>query len=229
MPGESRQERKVVSVLFVDLVGFTGSSDGRDPEDVRDMLESYHHAAEVAIASFGGNLEKFIGDAVMAVFGAPISYGDDAERAVRGGLEVLASVKRLGLDARAAVNTGEAVVAGGAAAESGQALAMGDVVNTASRMQSQAPTGALIVGEETYVLTRHAFQYESMTSVDAKGKKDPIAVWRAVAPVATPAQTSKTPMIGRARQMQLLGSIWDGAISDHRPHLLTVLGPPGIG
>src|SRR6266851_3096193 len=139
--GGTRQERKVVSVLFVDLVGFTGRADGRDPEDVRDVLQSYHRTAEAAISSFGGNLEKFIGDAVMAVFGAPLSHGDDAERAVRAGLKVLESVKDLGLEARAAVNTGEAVVAVGAAAGSGQALAMGDVVNTASRLQSSAPPG----------------------------------------------------------------------------------------
>src|SRR5713226_8779996 len=164
--GGTRQERKVVSVLFVDLVGFTGRADGRDPEDVRDVLQSYHRTAEAAISSYGGNLEKFIGDAVMAVFGAPISHGDDAERAVRAGLRVLAAVEELGLEARAAVNTGEAVVAVGAAASSGQALAMGDVVNTASRLQASALARGLVVGHETYLLTRNAIRYESLTSID---------------------------------------------------------------
>ena len=226
---DERQERKVVSILFVDLVGFTGGSDGRDPEDVGAMLKTYHDAAEVAITSYGGNLEKFIGDAVMAVFGAPISHGDDAERAVRAGLKVLASIKDLGFEARAAVNTGEALVAVGAAAGSGQALAMGDVVNTASRLQSSAPSGGLIVGQETYRLTRGAVQYEPLNPVDAKGKREPVEVWRAIAPIAGPAERPKTPMVGRDREMRLLRSIWDGSIGDRRPHLVTVLGPPGIG
>src|SRR5258708_21059115 len=110
LAGETRQERKVVSVLFVDLVGFTGRSHDGDPEDVRDTLQSYHGAAERAIESFGGNLEKFIGDAVMAVFGAPISHGDDAEPPVRAGLNVLAAVEALGLQAPPAVHAGEAVL-----------------------------------------------------------------------------------------------------------------------
>src|SRR5438445_1822407 len=137
--GGTRQERKVVSVLFVDLVGFTGRADGRDPEDVRDVLQSYHRTAEADISSFGGNLEKFIGDAVMAVFGAPISHGDDAERAVRAGLRVLEGIDELNrehaldLAARAAVNTGDALVSLDAAQDGG-ALATGDVVNTASRL-----------------------------------------------------------------------------------------------
>lgn len=226
---EERQERKVVSILFVDLVGFTGRSERSDPEEVRDLLESYHGVARRVISSFGGNLEKFIGDAVMAVFGAPVSHGDDAERAVRSGLEVLAGVSGLGVEARAAVNTGEAVVAVGAGASSGQSLAMGDVVNTASRLQSSAPPGTLVVGEETYRLTRNAIRYEPLEPVEAKGKEQTLALWRAAAPIATAPDRPQTPMIGRDREMQLLGSIWDRAVDDRRPHLVTVLGPPGIG
>ncbi len=229
LAGETRQERKVVSVLFIDLVGFTGRSHDGDPEDVRDTLQSYHGAAERVIGSFGGNLEKFIGDAVMAVFGAPISHGDDAERAVRGGLRVLAAVEELGLQARAAVNTGEALVAVGAAASSGQALAMGDVVNTASRLQASAPPGGLVVGHETYLLTRNAIRYESLTSIDAKGKPEPVMVWRALETLAAAPERPKTPMVGRDREMDLLSSIWDRAVTDRRPHLVTVVGPPGIG
>jgi class 3 adenylate cyclase len=218
-----------VSILFVDLVGFTGRSHDGDPEDVRDTLQSYHRAAERVIESFGGNLEKFIGDAVMAVFGAPISHGDDAERAVRGGLRVLAAVEELGLQARAAVNTGEAVVVVGAAASSGQALAMGDVVNTASRLQASAPPGGLVVGHETYLLTRNTIRYESLTSIDAKGKPEPVEVWRALEPLAAAPERPKTPMVGRDGEMDLLSSIWDRAVTDRRPHLVTVVGPPGIG
>jgi class 3 adenylate cyclase/tetratricopeptide (TPR) repeat protein len=229
LTGESRQERKVISVLFADLVGFTGHSHDGDPEDVRDTLNAYHGAAKEAIESFGGNLEKFIGDAVMAVFGAPISHGDDAERAVRAGLRVLAAVEDLGLRARAAVNTGEAVVAVGAAASSGQALAMGDVVNTASRLQSAALPGALVVGHETYLLTRNSIRYEKLNSVTAKGIPEPVEAWCAIGPLATRPERPRTPMVGRDREMDLLTSIWDRAVTDRRPHLVTIVGPPGIG
>jgi class 3 adenylate cyclase/tetratricopeptide (TPR) repeat protein len=224
----AKQERKLVSVLFVDLVGFTGRADRSDPEDVRDMLETYHAAAQRAIESFGGTLEKFIGDAVMAVFGAPISHGDDAERAVRAGLTVLESVAELKLQARAAVNTGEAVVAVSPAAGFG-ALAMGDVVNTASRLQSSAPPGGLVVSEETYRLTRNAIRFEPAPTLDAKGKTEPVLVWRAIAPAAAAPDRSVTPMVGRDRELDLLDSIWSSAVRDRRPHLVTIIGPPGIG
>jgi class 3 adenylate cyclase/tetratricopeptide (TPR) repeat protein len=225
----SKQERKLVSVLFVDLVGFTGRADRSDPEDVRDMLQTYHAAAQRAIESFGGTLEKFIGDAVMAVFGAPISHGDDAERAVRAGLRVLESVAELKLEARAAVNTGEAVVSVGSGAASGQALAMGDVVNTASRLQSSAPPGGLVVSEETYRLTRNAIRYESSPALDAKGKGKPVTVWRAIAPAEAAPDRLVIPMVGRDRELDLLDSIWSSAVRDRRPHLVTIIGPPGIG
>jgi class 3 adenylate cyclase/tetratricopeptide (TPR) repeat protein len=225
----AKQERKLVSVLFVDLVGFTGRSEHGDPEDVRDLLQTYHAAAKGAIESFGGTLEKFIGDAVMAVFGAPTSHGDDAERAVRAGLRVLEAVAQLKLEARAAVNTGEAVVTVGSAARSGQALAMGDVVNTASRLQSSAPPGGLVVGEETYRLTRNAIRFEPLPALDAKGKAEPVVVWRAIAPASPGPERSATPMVGRDRELDLLDSIWSGAVKDRRPHLVTIVGPPGIG
>src|SRR5436309_7846652 len=131
----TRQERRVVSVLFVDLVGFTSKSEQLDPEDVRSFLTVYYERARAEIERFGGRVEKFIGDAVMAVFGAPVAYGDDAQRAVRAGLQVLERVEQLGLAARAAVETGEAVVRLSDPA-SGDAIAMGDVGNTASRLQS---------------------------------------------------------------------------------------------
>src|SRR5438552_861751 len=174
----AKQERKLVSVLFVDLVGFTGQSERADPEDVRDTLNAYRAAAQESIQVFGGNMEKFIGDAVMAVFGAPVSHGDDAERAVRAGLGVLEAVARLKLIARGGVNTGEAVVTVASGRATGEALAMGDVVNTASRLQTSAPPGGLVVGEETYRLTRNAIKYQALPSVDAKGKQALIPAWQ---------------------------------------------------
>jgi class 3 adenylate cyclase len=232
------QERKLVSVLFVDLVGFTSRSDRADPEDVRDTLQLYHSRVKEQIERYGGTVEKFIGDAVMAVFGAPVSHGDDAERAARAGLRVLETIGELNreqpaldLSARAAVTTGEAVVAVGSVPEFGEALAMGDVVNTASRLQSAAPTGRLVVGEETYRATRNLIAYDEMASILAKGKREPIRAWLAVAPVAAPAERPVTsaPMVGRDREMALVESIWDRAVAERRPHLVTVIGPEGIG
>src|SRR3979409_1184330 len=140
------EERKTVSVLFVDLVAFTARSDAADPEDVRATLQPYHERVREELVRFGGTVEKFVGDAVMAVFGAPVSHEDDAERAVRAGLRILEATDELGLEVRAAVATGEAVVQLGARPEAGEGIATGDVVNTASRLQGAAAPGTLVVG-----------------------------------------------------------------------------------
>ena len=230
-----QEERKLVSVLFVDLVEFTAQSDRADPEDIRDRLELYHAMVRGQVEEYGGVVEKFIGDAVMAVFGAPVSHGDDAERAVRAGFRVLEGIEELnaahglGLAARAAVNTGEAVVTLGGAA--GEPLATGDVVNTASRLQSAAPVGGLIVGEETHRATRHAFGYEPLAAVNAKGKAEPLGAWLAVASAVEPAQRpiATHPLVGRDRELELVQSLWNRAVDERRAHLVTVFGPPGIG
>ena len=228
--GSAREERKLVSVLFVDLEGFTASSDNADPEDVRDLLESYHVGARACIEQYGGTVEKFIGDAVMAVFGAPVSHGDDAERAVRAGLRVLEQVTARGLAARAAVNTGEAVVRV-ADPGSGDAIALGDVVNTASRLQSHAPPGRVLVGEATYRSTRHAIRYEARSAVSAKGKVDPVEAWLAVEPLpdADERSTSPAAFVGRERELQVIRSVWEQAVTDRRPHVITLVGSPGVG
>lgn len=225
-----------MSILFVDLVGFTARSDRADPEDVRDALQLYHADAKQRIEQYGGVLEKFIGDAVMAVFGAPVSHGDDAERAVRAGLRVLEGIDELnsehGLDlaARAAVNTGEAVVSLDAARDGG-ALATGDVVNTASRLQSSAPSGRLIVGAQTYRATRHAIRYADFDPVDAKGKTEAVAAWLAVEPALAPAERpiGANALVGRVRELELMRSLWNSSLMERRPHLITLVGPPGIG
>ena len=185
-----REERKLVSVLFVDLVGFTARSERADPEDVREALQLYHSEAKQRIEHHGGVLEKFTGDAVMAVFGAPVAHGDDAERAVRAGLRVLEGIDELNqehaldLAARAAVNTGEAVVSLDGA--QGDALATGDVVNTASRLQGAATEGRLLVGAETYRATRQAIRYEPFPLVEAKGKEEAVGAWLAVESLVRP-------------------------------------------
>jgi class 3 adenylate cyclase len=230
-----REERKLISVLFVDLVGFTTRSDGADPEDVRDALQLYHADAKERIEHYGGTLEKFIGDAVMAVFGAPVAHGDDAERAVRAALNVLEGIDELNRDhglelaARAAVNTGEAVVS--MDSSRGEALAMGDVVNTASRLQGAAPTGRAIVGAETYRATKQRIRYEATAPVAAKGKAEPVEAWLAVEPSTAPAERplATRELVGRDRELELLSSLWTRASSERRPHLVTIVGPPGIG
>jgi class 3 adenylate cyclase/tetratricopeptide (TPR) repeat protein len=232
----SREERKLVSVLFVDLVGFTSRSDRADPEDVRDALGLYHSEARRRIEEHGGTVEKFAGDAVMAVFGAPLAHGDDAERAVRAGLSVLESLEELNkahdldLAARAAVNTGDAVVAV-AGDPGGEALAIGDVVNTASRLQTAAPEGRLIVGDETYRATRKAIGYEALDPVEAKGKAEPVQAWLALEPLGAPAERpiAAHPLVGRKREVDLMRTLWTGTLGEGRPHLVTLVGPPGIG
>src|SRR6266508_3034157 len=156
VPPSGGEERKVVSVLCVDLVGFTARSDRADPEDVRSTLRVYHDLLKREIERFGGTVEKFIGDAVMAVFGAPVAHEDDAERAVRASLRITDAIAELneerpGLDlsVRAAVNTGEAVVTLGARPEHGEGFVTGDVVNVASRLQGVAPVGGVVVGDVT--------------------------------------------------------------------------------
>ncbi|MFN2590434.1 MAG: AAA family ATPase, partial [Actinomycetota bacterium] len=237
-PAPHVEERKVVSVLFVDLVEFTSRSDQADPEDIRAMLLPYHRRVKAEIESFGGLVEKFIGDAVVAVFGAPISHGDDAERAVRAGLRVLDAIGELNkedpaldLTVRAAVNTGEAIVDARSQPDISEGLAHGDVVNTASRLQTGAPPGALIVGEETYRATRQAIAYEPIEPIIAKGKREPLPAWRAVDVLTAPAERPAlaTPMVGRDRELELLRSLWETAVNERRPHLATVVGPPGIG
>lgn len=221
-------------MLFVDLVGFTARSHRTDPEDVRDALGLYHSVAKQRIEQHGGIIEKFAGDAVMAVFGAPIAHGDDAERAVRAGLAILDGLDEMnsthGLDlaARAAVNTGDAVVSMGASRE-GEALAIGDVVNTASRLQTAAPEGRLIVGEDTYRATHHSISYEPMDAVDAKGKAEPMPAWLAIEPLLAPAQRpiGGQPLVGRNRELELIGSLWSRTVAERRPHLISLIGHPG--
>jgi class 3 adenylate cyclase len=229
----AREERKVVSVLFVDLVGFTAASESADPEDVRARLQAYHARGKAEVERFGGTIEKFVGDAVMAVFGAPVAHEDDAERAVRAGLAILQGVEELELQARAAVNTGEAVVALDARPELGQGIVTGDVVNTAARLQGVAPPGGLVAGEQTYWATRHAIDYEPLDPVTAKGKAEPVQLWRARGARSRfgidlePAGT--TPLLGREAELGLLRQAYTRTLRESACHLVTLIGEPGIG
>jgi class 3 adenylate cyclase len=226
-----REERRVVSVIFVDLVGFTQQSDQRDPEDVRAILGPYHSCARREIESFGGRVEKFVGDAVMGVFGAPTAYGDDAERATRAALAVRDSLRALDLDFRIAVNTGEALVTLDARPEHGEAMVAGDVVNTAARLQHAAPVNGIVVGAETHRLTRDAIVFEPLDPVVAKGKADAVEAWLAVEASTQVGErrSSRAPLVGRTRELEVLRGIWDRTAAERRPHLVTVLGQAGVG
>ena len=234
------EERKVVSVLFVDLVGFTARSDRADPEDVRSTLRLYHYLLKREIERFGGTVEKFIGDAVMAVFGAPVAHEDDAERAVRAALRITDAIAELneerpGLDLsiRAAVNTGEAVVTLGARPEHGEGFVTGDVVNVASRLQGLAPAGGVVVGELTHRATRTAIEYEELDPVSVKGKDGLIPIWRAVAARSRfgvdVEQGTRTPLIGREHELSLLEDLYRRAMREQNPQLVTLSGEPGVG
>src|SRR5215211_250184 len=231
-------ERRVVTVLFVDMVGSTARAEKLDPEDQRALLDRYYARVRSEIERFGGMVEKFIGDAVMAVFGAPVAFGDDPERAVRAALAVRNAVDdlnaadpELDLQVRIAVNTGEAVAALGARPELGESMVAGDVVNTAARLQVHAPVNGIVVGEETYRTTRAAIEYTPGEAVTARGKARPIPIWFAGHPTTDAGQRrlSEAPLVGRQRELELLSGIWSRVIEESQAHLVTLVGPPGIG
>jgi class 3 adenylate cyclase/tetratricopeptide (TPR) repeat protein len=234
------EERKVVSILFVDLVGFTARSHAADPEDVRAALGPYHALLKREIERFGGTVEKFIGDAVMAVFGAPVAHEDDAERAVRTALRIIEAIAELNqgnlaldLSVRAAVNTGEGLVALGARPEAGEGMVTGDVVNTASRLQNVAPVNRVVVGEITYRSTKDFIDYEELEPVTVKGKPEPVAVWRALAArsrFGVDAELApKTPFIGRSYEQTILKETFRRTVREASIQLVTVVGEPGVG
>jgi class 3 adenylate cyclase len=230
--GGTTEERRVVSIVFVDLVGFTARSEKLDPEDVRAILTPYYERVRSELEKFGGRVEKFIGDAVMGVFGAPRAFGDDHERAVRAALAVRDWAGEDGLEVRIAVNTGEAIVELEARIGHGEAMIAGDVVNTAARLQTAAPVGAVLVGEETYVSTRGLIEYQpGYQPVKAKGKAEPVRAWIAIRARVPAGERPLTPvpMVGRRRQLQVLTDIWERVGAERRPHLVTVFGPAGIG
>ncbi len=175
-PVAPAEERKVITAVFTDIVGSTESAENLDPEDVRARLSPYYARVRGELERFGGTVEKFIGDAVVALFGAPVAHEDDPERAVRAALAVRQAIEDLNaedawldLRVRIGVNTGEALVVVGGAAGEGEGMAAGDVLNTAARLQSNAPVNAILVGRETYRTTEHAIVYREAEPVAAIG------------------------------------------------------------
>ncbi len=230
-------ERRLVSVLFADLVGFTTLSESRDPEAVRELLNRYFESATQIIASYGGTVEKFIGDAVMAVWGAPTAFEDDAERAVRSALDLVAAVQAIGQDVgaelmlRAGVLTGEAAVTIGA---TNQGMVAGDLVNTASRLQSVAPPGTVLVGESTRQAASGAIVFEPAGDQLLKGRAAPVPAHRALRVVARRGGAGRNeqleaPFVGRAPELRMLKDFHVATGAERRPRLVSVIGQGGIG
>ena len=226
-------ERRLVTVLFADLVGFTSMSEGRDPEHVRELLTRYFDLAREVVERHGGIVEKFIGDAVMALWGAPVAHEDDAERAVRAALELVDAVHALGpgLEARGGVLTGEAAVTLGAI---GQGMVAGDLVNTASRLQSAAAPGTVLVGEATQHAASIAITFEPVDEQYLKGKAAPVAAWRAVRVVAQRRGRGRedrleAPFVGRDAELRLLKDLFHATTRDRRVRLVSITGQAGVG
>jgi class 3 adenylate cyclase/tetratricopeptide (TPR) repeat protein len=233
MSSGPRRERKVITVVFADIVGFTERADQLDPEDVEAILQPYQDLLRTELERMGGNVEKFIGDAVMAVFGAPAAHEDDPERAVRAALAVRDRIREDGkLGVRIAVHTGEAIVRLDAHLAAGETIAAGDVLNTAARLEEAAPTNGVLVGEATYSATRHVFEYLEAEPVKAKGKAEPIPAWEAIRlsrPDVGVREASTTPLVGRGHELTLLRETLGRVESERSPQLVTLVGVPGIG
>jgi class 3 adenylate cyclase/tetratricopeptide (TPR) repeat protein len=231
---EGRRERKVVSVLFADLVGFTARAETLDPEDVDAVLRPYHERLRSELERWGGTVEKFIGDAVVAVFGAPTAREDDPERAVRAALAIRDwAADEDGVEVRIAVNTGEALVSLDARPDAGEGIVTGDVVNTASRLQSAAPVNGILVGEQAQRATAHVIEYRRADPVAAKGKREPVPVWEAVEARSRfgvdVRQHGGAPLVGRTRELDALTATLERVKQEREPQLVTLVGVPGIG
>jgi class 3 adenylate cyclase len=233
------EERKVVSVLFCDLVGFTASSEQADPEDISRMLDAYFAMVREQIEAHGGVVEKFIGDAVVGVFGVPAAHEDDPERAVRAGLHIVEEAERLQavggkpLRLRVGVNTGEALVRLNVVPGSHEGFLAGDAMNTTARIQSAAPEMSVLVGLATYTATAPVFDFEELAPASLKGKTEAARVFQARAPLARLGadltRGRETPYVGRATDLGLLKGLFDKSVETASAQLVTVVGEPGIG
>ncbi len=230
------EERRVVTVLFADLVGFTALSEHLDPEQVKRLVDHAFERLVRDVTAFGGRVDKIVGDAILALFGAPVAHEDDAERAVRAALRMqetlatYATESGAGIRMRIGVNTGEVLV--GALRAGGDYTAMGDVVNTASRLQTLAEPGEVLVGESTQQSTRAVISYESRGALVPRGREHPINVWSALAAVQPPGyrpRQRQTPLIGRDREMDSINDALRVSVGRGRGQMVLILGEAGVG
>jgi class 3 adenylate cyclase len=226
-PIATREERKVVTVLFCDLVGSTALGESTDPEALRARMRRYFEDLRTIVERHGGTVEKFVGDAVMAVFGIPLSHEDDALRAVRAASEMRAAIAEHGLEARIGVNTGEVVVGG-----EGETLVTGDAVNVAARLEQAAGAGETLIGAATRLLVRDAVRVEAVEPLTLKGKSARVEAYRLLEVLTGSeglARHFETLLVGRERERQRLRRDYDDAVADRTCRLFTLLGPAGIG
>ncbi|HEY0870367.1 MAG TPA: adenylate/guanylate cyclase domain-containing protein, partial [Acidothermaceae bacterium] len=234
-------ERRTASLLFADMVGFTPIAEARDPEAVRDLLSTYFDRARAIIERYNGTVEKFIGDAVFAVWGVPAAREDDAERAVRAGLDLVATARVLGeefgieaLQMRVGVSTGQVAVTLGAVAADGQGVVAGDAVNTAARIQAAAAPGEVWVDDTTRSLTTASLAYVSTGSHELKGKSFPVELYHAMRTTAAAGGAQRVdgleaPFVGRDRELRLVKELFHATAEERRARLVLVAGEPGIG
>ena len=232
------EERRQATVLFADLSGYTAAAERMDPEAVKGLVDRTLRRLGEEIERFGGTIDKFIGDNVMGVFGAPVAHEDDPERAVRAGLamhDAMEEANRLsrekfgvGFSLRVGINSGE-VMAG---AVGDRYTVMGDAVNVAARLQAASRPDSVTVGESTYRATREAIAYERLEPMTLKGKEEPVPAWEATGVLSEPRRSAgraETPLIGREEEATLLASLVERVEREGRPHLVTVIGQAGVG
>src|SRR5437763_4625522 len=239
-PAVRGEERRQVTVLFADVSGYTAMSEAMDPEDVKGLIERCLRRLGEEVDRHGGTVDKYIGDNVMAIFGAPVAHEDDAERAVRAALGMQAAMDEINADIagpydvslalRVGVNTGE--VLAGAVGESYTVI--GDTVNVAARLQAAAHPGSVTVGARTHRATRNAISYEELEPLTLKGKADPVPAWEATgalesAPSRRALPAREAPLVGRNDELALLQSIYGRMVREGRPHLVTLIGQAGVG
>lgn len=229
-------ERRVATVLFGDLVGFTSLSESADPEHIKNLVDRCFARLVAEIETFGGKVDKIVGDAIVALFGAPVAHEDDAERAVRAALRMQETMARhaaeIGVDVRMriGVNTGEVLV--GALRAGGDYTAMGDVVNTASRLQTAAPPGKVLVGPATYAATQGVIGYDELGLLQAKGREAPVPAWVATSPLLPPGyrpQRERAPLVGREAELAMLRGAVEASVAHRRAQLILLVGDAGVG
>ena len=222
-----REQRKVVTVLFCDLVGSTALGESTDPEALRARMRRYFEDLRVILERHGGTVEKFVGDAVMAVFGIPVSHEDDALRAVRAASEMRTAIAEHGLEARIGINTGEVVVGG-----EGETLVTGDAVNVAARLEQAAGAGAVFIGAETHSLVRDAVRVEAVEPLVLKGKAEPVGAFSLLDVLPESEGLARHPearLVGRKRERNRLWRDFEDVLDESSCRLVTLLGPAGIG
>src|SRR6266511_536613 len=217
------EQRKTVTVLFCDVTGSTALGESTDPEALRALLARYFERMKGIVESHGGTVEKFIGDAVMAVFGVPQVHEDDALRAVRAAFEMRDALPELGVQARIGVNTGEVVTG------TEERLATGDAVNVAARLEQAAKPEEILIGANTFQLAQHAVEVQAAEPLDLKGKSEPISAFRLVALREAAERRGEALMVGRETELRRLRDAYDQAVHDRSCQLFTILGNAGVG